>query len=216
MGREYSRAEVLSILRKAHDEIINHEFRLSFSQKHAVSYKEALYHLTDAWCNFVYYMPDSEYISEEEKKIFHIFGRWIHNYRSELLSCRTINWEFPMQYFPYYEKMISVTHEFLDYGTIDCFYEIDDRQKHEGPNYTKFVLLTKQNTGIVSNNLPLFLPAKLIETDETIVHDFIKKRCTSTDSEEAFESWKNNMKPLLEWNNNKLPKETPKYPYIVW
>lgn len=103
-----TKENILRQMEQIHDEIKRHPFRVTFATSDIAEYKHLLYELTNVWCDLIYYCHHE---TEEEKKIYHMFGYWIHDYRQEL---RTYHKDtFPMEFFPYYEQMLQVTHNYI-------------------------------------------------------------------------------------------------------
>lgn len=79
-----------------------------------------------------------------------------------------------MQYFDYYERMLQVTHIFIETGNMDVFYNIDvffpggkDKRVFK---VEKYQLITKELCGIDSPILPRYFPVDTtMEADDKIV-----------------------------------------------
>lgn len=199
-------------LQKVHDIIKKHPFRDSFDPKWISDYKHCLYELTSVWADYIY---RGAFASESEKKIAWQFGYWIHNYRQELRTY--IKDSFPMRYFDYYERMLQVTHLFIETGSMEFYYDIDCLWNDAGilyRNVETYELITKEKCGIDSPILPRYFPVKYslvadddkikkyFETDYTFRNDTEEKRA------ERFQEWVTNVKPVIEWINSRH-EETP-------
>ena len=204
---------------RVHDEIKNHPFRVTFSTKDIHEYKHLLYELSEVWCDLIYRCSDH---TESEKKLYRQFGFWIHDYRQEL---RTYHKDtFPMEFFPYYEQMLQVTHRYLETGYMDVFYSPDVVWDNEEKRYTKvsrYELITTEKCGIVSPELPRYFPVtyRLCIDDEEMKKYFLEKwsHTPVTDEERIgwFEDWRKNLKPVLVWihENRNDSEEVLKYAY---
>lgn len=136
----------LSDLQTIHDQIKRHPFRLTFSEDDIPSYKSLLYSLSETWAEIIY---RSEYKDPEDSARLRKFGYWIHDYR-QVLS-RGQRTQFPLHLFDYYEQMIQVTHEFLNSGCIDCFYNPDTLFDENGSKILKserYEWITSESCGI--------------------------------------------------------------------
>ena len=220
---ENTKSEIIVQLSKTHDQIKEHPFRFNFEPQYIPDYKHLLYHLTELWCDLIY---RCNFDSEQEKMLYRQFGYWIHDYRQELRSWRRDY--FPLQYFDYYERMLQVTHIFIETGSMDTFYNIDcffpdGREKRETrvDKVERYILVTKELCGIDSPILPKYFPADTtMETDDELIWECLDKECypfyrwESDKKQEFFESWKRDTKPVLEWLNAQHP-ETP-YKHMPW
>ena len=215
---EKTKKNVLRQMEQIHDEIKKHPFRVTFATDDIAEYKHLLYELTKVWCDLIWYCPHE---TEEEKKIYRMFGGWIHNYRQEL---RTYHKDtFPMQFFPYYEQMLQVTHNYLNTGYMDEFYNLDyffmddDTRKIVSERY---VLITKEKCGIDSPELPRYFPVgnNLCVDDDKMKEYFMTRFHYPHKSEierlENFENWKRDLKPVLEWVNENFVKDN--YEHRPW
>lgn len=209
-------------LQKMHDIIKEHPFRLSFESQYMADYKHCLYALSEIWSGLIYKTA----FDPEEKQLYRQFGYWIHDYRQELRSWRRDY--FPMQYFDYYERMLQVTHIYIETGNMDTFYNIDcffpdGREKRETrvDKVERYILVTKELCGIDSPILPKYFPADTtMETDDELIWECLDKECypfyrwESDKKQELFESWKRDTKPVLEWLNAQH-EETP-FKHMTW
>lgn len=208
-------------LKTIHDIIKEHPFRLSFDQTYMSDYKHCLYELSEVWSDFIY----SHSKDVQKGVLLRQFGYWIHDYRQELRTYKKDY--FPMQYFDYYERMLQVTHIFIETGNLDTFYNIDcffpngtdyNGLKNRVNQVEKYILVTKELCGIDSPILPKYFPADTtLETDEDLVWECLDKECypfyrwEQDKKLEFFESWKRDTKPVLEWLNAQHKETTFKH-----
>lgn len=209
--------QIISEMSKLHDEIKKHPFRIGFAAEDVHSYKNALYHLTELWINLIYH-SDAPFTID--KKTDKQFGRWIHNYRQEL---RTYKKEtFPMEYFDYYERMLQLTHRFIETGEVDEYYEIEPVWNKDGRRdvVEKYELITAEQTGFDNPLLPCFLPVwwPMVFDAEKMKEHFLTYWTFPEKSEEVrlqeFETWQKNALPLLQWLATKCPPAEFTHP--VW
>jgi len=196
---KYIKQEIISKLKECHDEIKKHPFRTSFLAKHIGDYKYLLYHLTEIWCDLIWRCED---ITTFEQNKLRMFGAWIHDYRQYLREHDKTT--FPMNYFDYYEQMLQITHIYIDTGNCSTFYNLDTYFQNDGKyvKSTRYEWLTKDDCGIESDILPLFMPTEtLFYTDE----EYIKNTSWAWRDEDgkkaAFQTWVKHTKPVLEWLN---------------
>lgn len=212
---EMTKENVLRQMEQIHDEIKQHSFRITFSTSDIAEYKHLLYELSEVWCDLIW---NCHHETEEEKKLYRQFGYWIHDYRQEL---RTYSRDtFPMQFFPYYEQMLQVTHNYLNTGNMDVFYNLDCFFTESGERKIKsekYELITKEKCGIDSPELPHYFPVgnKLCVNDDKMKEYFLTRFHYPEKSEEErlanFETWKRDLKPVLEWINTNLVKDALKH-----
>ena len=121
-----------------------------------------------------------------------------------------------MQFFPYYEQMLQVTHNYLNTGNMDVFYNLDCFFTESGERKIKskkYELITKEKCGIDSPELPRYFPVgnKLCVNDDKMKEYFLTRFHYPEKSEEErlanFETWKRDLKPVLEWINANLVKD---------
>lgn len=218
LDRIYTKEEVHDLLRKIHDDIKRHPFRVGFETRYVAGYKRLLYELTEAWCKIIYYCKDA---TEEEERLYQQFGKWIHDFRQEL--CTWDRDKFPMSLFPYYEQMLQITHIYLDTGILDTYYNPDpfwDKQGQRWRRVEKYQLITKEMCGIDSPVLPRFYPVgtKII-TDERVKEYFLKEKYYYPNKSEEerlalYEEWKRDTKPVLDWINSNITDD--KWTHPVW
>ena len=219
---EITRSEIIAQLSKTHDQIKEHPFRFNFDQQYIADYKHLLYHLTELWCDIIY---RCNFESEQEKMLYRQFGGWIHDFRQELQTYHKDT--FPMRYFDYYERMLQVTHIFIETGNMDVFYNIDvffpdaDDYKKRIFKVEKYQLITKELCGIDSSILPRYFPVDTtMETDDETVWECLDKDCypyyrwDEERKRKFFEEWKRDIKPVLEWINAQHPKT--EYKHRTW
>ncbi len=214
-----TRKEVVSRLKKIHDEIKVHPFRDNFAAEYISDYKHLLYQMTVIWNEWIYDGTDQ---TEEEITLLRQFGGWIHNYRQELRTY--LKDSFPMQYFDYYEQMLQITHIFIDTGIFNVFYNIDcffDEKNTRIYKVEKYELITQEMCGINSPILPRYFPVNMtLETNEDVIKDYIKNKgypyykWEEEKQDELFERWKKDVKPILEWINSK--HEETKLKHKAW
>lgn len=202
-----------------HDEIKNHPFRVTFSKEDIPEYKHLLYELSAVWCDLIYHCSDH---TEAEQKLYRQFGFWIHDYRQEL---RTYHKDtFPMEFFPYYEQMLQVTHRYLETGYMDEFYSPDavwDKDERKLVKVSRYELITSEKCGIDSPELPRYFPVtyRLCVDDDKMKEYFLEKYSYKPVSEDErlgwFEDWKKNIKPVLVWirENRNDPDEVLGHAY---
>lgn len=206
-----TKENVLRQMEQIHDEIKKHPFRITFAASDIAEYKHLLYELSEVWCDLIWYCPHE---TEDEKKLYRMFGGWIHNYRQELQTYYKDT--FPMQFFPYYEQMLQITHNYINTGNMDIFYSldyfwIDDNRRKIMTE--KYELITAEKCGINSPELPRYFPVnnRLCVDEGKMKEYFLTKYHYPEKSEderlENFEIWKRNLKPVLEWINTNLVKE---------
>ena len=209
--KKFTKDEAHRQLRQIHDEIKRHPFRMTFAVSDIPEYKHLLYELSRVWCDFIWYCSE---LTDEERKLYRQFGRWIHDYRQEL---RTYHKDtFPMELFPYYEQMLQVTHIYLDTGIMDtyynpnCFWDKDDKRHRR---VEKYQLITREMCGIDSPALPHYYPVttKLV-TDERVKEYYLTKYFNPAKSEverlALYEEWKRDVKPVLDWINSRIEDDT--------
>lgn len=206
-----SKNGILCDMRKIHDEIKRHPFRITLNADDIATYKELLYELTNVWCDLTYHCIG---ISTDEQKLLHQFCYWIHDYRAILKSWDTTS--FPIEYFDYFEQMLQITHIYLDTGSLEYFYNPDwITVKEYGCSVrkrkiTKYELITKEKCGIDSAELPQYFPveAKLCINDELVKKWFQNNlpysNKTENERQAAFDYWLKNTKPVLEWVNGRV------------
>ena len=212
--------ELLNQLRMAHDRIKEHPFRTNFDARHIKSYKNALYDLSEIWAKIIY---ETKFESIEEEKKYKAFGGWIHNYRARLQMY--YDNMFPMTFFDYYEQMLQITHEYLDTGSMDRFYAIDEIIPQDNPNVyiwgvEKYEWVTEESIGIKSKLLPRYLPVKyrlIIDDDlvkEHINSGYNKVYETQEQRDAWFDFWLNETKPVLEALSKNNAKECAHPVYV--
>ena len=207
---EKTKENVVRQMEQIHSEIKRHPFRRTFSASDIAEYKHLLYELSEVWCDLIHYCPHE---TENEKKIYRQFGAWIHNYRQELRTYYKDT--FPMEFFPYYEQMLQITHDYIDTGNMDVFYNLDcffDTDGVRTIKSEKYELVTKEKCGIDSPELPRYLPVgnRLCVDDGKMMEYFMTRNPYSKQSKEDrlanFDTWKRDLKPVLEWVNENLVK----------
>lgn len=208
---EMTKENVLRRMEKIHDEIKQHPFRITFATSDIAEYKYLLYELSEVWCDLIWNCPHE---TEEEKKLYRQFGYWIHDYRQALRTYSRNT--FPMQFFPYYEQMLQVTHNYLNTGNMNVFYNLDCFFTESGERKIKsekYELITKEKCSIDSPELPRYFPVgnKLCVNDDKMKEYFLTRFHYPEKSEEErlanFENWKRDLKPVLEWINTNLVKD---------
>lgn len=205
-------------LKKEHDIIKTHPYRTNFNPEWKSDYIECLFNLSRVWSDYIW---RGDYNTEEEKKLMRQFGRWVHNYNQELLICRRPNRE--LRRFDYFERMIQVTHEFIDTGSLPEYYELSYlwNSKHIGSTYVeKYRLITKEMCGIDSKILPCYLPMNYsVRADseairEHIMTDYHFSRKTAEEKESIYENWLSEVKPVLDWINSN--HDETEWKHAVW
>ena len=63
MAIQFTKDEAHRQLRKVHDEIKQHPFRMTFQTRDIASYKRLLYNLSEAWCDVIWRCSE---LSDEE------------------------------------------------------------------------------------------------------------------------------------------------------
>lgn len=203
----YSKNDIISRMRKIHDEIKRHPYRFTFSDDDISSYKNALYELSEVWSDMIYNCID---LSEQEKKKYRGFGEWIHDFRQELR--RHIKDSFPMEFYDFYDQVVQVTHTYLDYNYMDMFYAFETFTTDKGKVKVveRYEWITEEVCGIKSSILPCYLPTsrKYCVEDEIVRESLIKRypynNMTKERQEEVFNCWKTELKPIFVWINNNL------------
>lgn len=205
-------------MKRTHDAIKEHPFRNSFNGRYVSSYKNLLYKLSENWCDLIYHCDDTD--DNEKKQLMH-FGSWIHNYRQEL---RTYDKEkFPMKLFDYYERMVQITHNYINNGDLTIYFKIDYFSKN-GSQYNaveKYLYITKEMCGIDSPELPRYFPVgrkMCVEDDviKTYLDNCSATRYKSDDKkEELLNEWKANTKPVLIWINENM-SNCDDYTHATW
>lgn len=201
----YSKTEIESRLRKLHDEIKQHPFRIGFARQDIPGYKHLLYELSEEWANMAWMCTT---LSEDEAHRYRQFCRWIHDYRQNLRSWDTSS--FPMRWFPFYEQVLQVTHLYLDEGLMEEYYDFNYFTDKDGRRIScveRYEWITQEKCSIDTPALPRYLPVthKLCVDDEQVREHYMKRgyapHKTDADREAEFEQWRVEMKPVLEWIN---------------
>ena len=205
MTQNYTRDEIHREMRRIHDEIKRHPFRVGFEARYIPEYKNLLYELSRQWANLIWHCSG---ITDEETRLLRQFGGWIHDYRQEL---RTYHKDtFPMELFPYYEQMLQITHIYLDTGEFNVYYNPDpfwDENDRRYCRVEKYQLITKEMCGIDSPVLPGFFAVTTRSvTDERIREYFLKEKYynppkSETERLELYAEWVHDVKPILDWIN---------------
>lgn len=205
-----TKENILRQMEQIHDEIKRHPFRVTFATSDIAEYKHLLYELSEVWCDLIW---RCDHGTEEANKLYRMFGGWIHDYRQELRTYRKDT--FPMQFFPYYEQMLQVTHNYINTGYMDEFYNLDCFFPDENTRKIvseRYMLITKEKCGIDSPALPRYFPVgnKLCVDDEKVKDYFLTKFYWPKKSEAEmlanFEAWKRDLKPVIEWVNANFTK----------
>lgn len=205
MTQNYTRDEIHREMRRVHDEIKRHPFRVGFEARYIPEYKNLLYELSRQWANLIWHCSG---LTDEETRLFRQFGGWIHDYRQEL---RTYHKDtFPMELFPYYEQMLQITHIYLDTGEFNVYYNPDPFWDENDKRYCrveKYQLITKEMCGIDSPVLPGFFAVTTRSvTDERVREYFLKEKYynppkSETERLELYAEWVHDVKPILDWIN---------------
>lgn len=205
MTQNYTRDEIHREMRRIHDEIKRHPFRVGFEARYIPEYKNLLYELSRQWANLIWHCSG---ITDEETRLLRQFGGWIHDYRQEL---RTYHKDtFPMELFPYYEQMLQITHIYLDTGEFNVYYNPDPFWDENDKRYCrveKYQLITKEMCGIDSPVLPGFFAVTTRSvTDERVREYFLKEKYynppkSETERLELYAEWVHDVKPILDWIN---------------
>lgn len=205
MTQNYTRDEIHREMRRIHDEVKRHPFRVGFEARYIPEYKNLLYELSRQWANLIWHCSG---ITDEETRLLRQFGGWIHDYRQEL---RTYHKDtFPMELFPYYEQMLQITHIYLDTGEFNVYYNPDPFWDENDKRYCrveKYQLITKEMCGIDSPVLPGFFAVTTRSvTDERVREYFLKEKYynppkSETERLELYAEWVHDVKPILDWIN---------------
>lgn len=213
-----TKVELISQLEQIHDEIKRHPFRYSFDTEDIDSYKHLLYELGKAWGNLIFRCNEW---NEDEHKLYRQFSYWIHDYNENLRLYNKNS--FPMELFDYYERMLQVTHRYLNTGEFDTFYNIDVRRINGNREkyVEKYQLITKELCDIDSPELPRFYPiGRKLCVDEDTMKNYLEHHSYTyqnkpEEQKRILENWKQNVKPILVWINENLVNKTD-YEHEAW
>ena len=209
-----TKAELIAALSDIHDKIKNHPFREDFSGKYLADYKYLLDKLSDIWANYIYNGSDR---TPDALRLYYQFAYWIHDYRATLKPHRRDS--FPMMYFDYFERMLQVTHEFIQTGELTHFYAIDAlldaRRDTQIRRVEHYRIVTRDECGIDSIILPQFMPVNYtIETDPDWIRNTVWYRKYSAD--EFVTKWTEQALPVIEYLNAQHKPTELKHPTLTF
>lgn len=204
---KYTKKNILSRMQQIHDDIKHHPFRMMFEEQHIPGYKHLWYELSEAWVDLAYRCPDFD---EAERQKYRQFCKWVHDYRQNLRTWRKDT--FPMEWNPYYEQMLQITHRYLDTGEMDEYYDFywfTSKNNQRVTKVSRCEYITSEKCGIKSPALPRYMPVDYqFCVDDELMKDFYLRVMYRRDKDNEaqrladFEAWHAEMKPILEWINS--------------
>lgn len=197
-------------LRRAHDDLKQCRFRSTLSEEDLGEYSTQLWELSHAWTDLCWHVDRDE----AEQRQMQGFCHWIHDYNGIILRARNLG--VVRYWVPYFEAVLNVTHNFLDTGYMDVFYNpyvyADGKRLEDVHKIGRWCLVTSDMCGIESQILPRYFPVTLpLCTDlEKMEKYFLKERwyrfkdVSVEQRTKDYKEWEQNVRPILIWINEHL------------
>ena len=206
MSQEERVAASKYLLQEAVSDVENHPFRTAdkIDQELARSYYGALDRLSVAW-------TDAMKIAKKEKPWLDQTTEWVHDwngYLYRLWSTRLLH--IPMKHL--IEHVLHMAKNYIATSEVPAYWStayVTDENGVRSCVVDKFVLLTKENTGLDIPVLPRYYPMVRSSTDENRIREYVKAHFKNANVDRVMEKWRENDLPILKWINAKIDAAGP-------